>query len=156
MSADHSTNCIIAIGKSYGQDLKTQNVCLQMAPLWHLHLLPEVVGYKPSTLESGVNYSTNCTAIGKHFGLYQSTKNVCKKDHFLPISSVLSDTRGRIFSRVRPFYERVMSNLDMSTHISLWVLVAHSSFIEGAHMTKNTASGFEPSNLGSEVAGSTS
>jgi hypothetical protein len=26
-------------------------------------------------------------------------------------------------------------------HISLWVYVTHSSFIEGSHMTKNTASG---------------
>ncbi len=48
--------------------------------------------------------------------------------------------RGRIFSRVRPFYEQAVSDLDRSLHISLWVLVAHSLFIEGSQMTKNTAS----------------
>jgi hypothetical protein len=30
-----------------------------------------------------------------------------------------------------------VSNLDRSMHRSLWVLVAHSSFIEGSHTTKN-------------------
>ncbi len=33
-----------------------------------------------------------------------------------------------------------MSDLDRSMHRTLWVLVAHSLFIEGLHMTKNTAS----------------
>ncbi len=33
-----------------------------------------------------------------------------------------------------------MSDLDRSMHRSLWVWVAHSSFIEGSHTTKNTAS----------------
>ncbi len=33
-----------------------------------------------------------------------------------------------------------MSDVDRSMHISLWALVAHSSFIEGSHTTKNTAS----------------
>jgi hypothetical protein len=51
-------------------------------------------------------------------------------------------TRGHIFSHVRPFFERAVSNLDRSMHISLWVKVAHSSFIEGSHATKNTASGY--------------
>ncbi len=37
---------------------------------------------------------------------------------------------GRIFSCVRPFYERAVSDLDRSTNRSLWVQVAHSSFIE--------------------------
>ncbi len=50
-------------------------------------------------------------------------------------------SRGRIFSHVRPLYEWAVSDLDRSMHRSLWVLVAHSSFIEGCHMTKNTASG---------------
>ncbi len=50
---------------------------------------------------------------------------------------------GRIFSRVRPAYERAVSDLDRSMHISLWVWVAHSLFIEGSHMTKNTASGIK-------------
>ncbi len=37
-----------------------------------------------------------------------------------------------------------MSNLDRKMHRSLWVLVAHSSFIEGSLTTKNTASGACP------------
>ncbi len=47
-------------------------------------------------------------------------------------------TRGHIFSCVQPFYEQAVSDLDRSTHRSLWVQVAHNSFIEGSHMTKNT------------------
>ncbi len=50
-------------------------------------------------------------------------------------------TRGHIFSRVQPFYERAVSNLGRSIYRSLWVYVAHSSFIEGLLKTKNTASG---------------
>jgi hypothetical protein len=53
---------------------------------------------------------------------------------------ITSVTRGRDFSHVRPFYEQAVSNLDRSMHKSLWVLDAHSSFIEGSHMTKNMAS----------------
>ncbi len=34
-----------------------------------------------------------------------------------------------------------MNDLDSSMHRSLWVSVAHSSFIEGSHTTKTTASG---------------
>ncbi len=49
-------------------------------------------------------------------------------------------TRGSIFSHVRPFYEQAVSDLDRSMHRSLWVQVAHNSFIEGSHATKNTAS----------------
>jgi hypothetical protein len=33
-----------------------------------------------------------------------------------------------------------VSDLDRAMHRSLWVLVAHISFIEGSHTTKNTAS----------------
>ncbi len=51
--------------------------------------------------------------------------------------------RGRNFSHVRPFDERAVSDLDRSMHRSLWALVTHSSFIEGSHTTKNTASGTE-------------
>ncbi len=47
--------------------------------------------------------------------------------------------RGYIFSRVRPFYERAVSDLDKSMHRYLWAWVTHGSFIEGLHMTKNTA-----------------
>jgi hypothetical protein len=48
---------------------------------------------------------------------------------------------GRIFSHVRPFYEQAVSDLDRYRHGSLWVQVAHSSLIQGLHMTKNTAYG---------------
>ncbi len=44
---------------------------------------------------------------------------------------------GHIFSHVRPFYEWAVSNLDRSMRRSLWVLITHSSFIEGSHTTKN-------------------
>jgi hypothetical protein len=49
--------------------------------------------------------------------------------------------RGPVFSHVQPFYEQAVSDIDRYLHISLWVWVAHRSFIEGLHMTKNTASG---------------
>ncbi len=41
---------------------------------------------------------------------------------FLSCLHILSRThsRGRIFSRVRPFYERAVSDLDRSMHRSLW------------------------------------
>ncbi len=45
-----------------------------------------------------------------------------------------------IFSHVRPFCERAVNNLDRSMHRSLWVQVAHSSFIVGSHRAKNMAS----------------
>jgi hypothetical protein len=54
---------------------------------------------------------------------------------------MLLENRGRIFSHVRPFYERAVSDLGRPMHRSLWVYVAHSSFIEVSHTTKNTASG---------------
>jgi len=44
---------------------------------------------------------------------------------------------GHIFSCVRPFCERALSDLDRSMNRSLWVQVAHRSFIEGSHVTKN-------------------
>ncbi len=50
-------------------------------------------------------------------------------------------SKNGIFGRVRPLYERAVSNQDRSMHRSLWVYVAHSLFIEGSHKTKNTASG---------------
>jgi hypothetical protein len=49
-------------------------------------------------------------------------------------------TRDCIFSHLRPSYEQAVSDQDRSMHISPWVQVAHSSFIEGSHTTKNTAS----------------
>jgi hypothetical protein len=48
-------------------------------------------------------------------------------------------TRGHISSRVRPFYERAVSDLDPYRSMIRPVYVAHSLFIEGSHMTKNTA-----------------
>jgi len=50
-------------------------------------------------------------------------------------------SRAHIFSCVRPFYKRAMSDLDRSMNRSLWVKVAHNSFIEGLHTTKNMGSG---------------
>ncbi len=47
---------------------------------------------------------------------------------------------NRILSHVRPFYEQAVSGLDRLMHRSLWVLVAHNSFMEGSHTTKNTVS----------------
>jgi hypothetical protein len=61
-------------------------------------------------------------------------------------SNPKSALTGRIFSHVRPLYERAMSDLYRSMHRSLWVWVAHSLFLEGLHMTKNTASAFKASN----------
>ncbi len=49
-------------------------------------------------------------------------------------------SRGHIFSCVRPSYEWAVSDLDRPMNISLWVQVAHSSFIELSQTTKNTAS----------------
>jgi len=52
----------------------------------------------------------------------------------------ICESKGRIFSHVWPFYERAVSNLDPLRSMHRPVLVAHSSFIEGSHKTKNTAS----------------
>jgi hypothetical protein len=49
-------------------------------------------------------------------------------------------SKSCIFSHVQPFYERAVSNWNRSMNKSLWASVAHSSFMEGSHMTKNTAS----------------
>ncbi len=53
-----------------------------------------------------------------------------------PVFNYRIGSSDSIFSHVRPFYERALSNVDRSIQISLWVSVAHSSFIEGSHMTK--------------------
>ncbi len=60
---------------------------------------------------------------------------------FGSMTFIIRPTRGRIFSCVWPSYEQAISDLDRSINISLWIWVAHSSFTEGSHMTKNTASG---------------
>ncbi len=49
--------------------------------------------------------------------------------------------RGCIFSHVRLFYEQAVSNLGRLRSMHIPVYVAHSSFIEGLHTTKNKASG---------------
>ena len=79
---------------------------------------------------------------------FQPYQMFASKAKSLPLWSTLQvchscvGSWGHIFSRVWPFYERAVSDLDWSMHISLWVYVAHSSFIVGLHTTKNTASGF--------------
>ncbi len=55
-------------------------------------------------------------------------------------------TSGRaskaVFLVVRdPSLNEFLRDLDRYMHITLWVQVAHRFFIEGFHMTKNTASG---------------
>jgi hypothetical protein len=59
---------------------------------------------------------------------------------FLVVSS-LDLSRGHIFSPLQSFYEWAVSNLDSQRSMHKPVLVAHSSFIEWSHMTKNTALG---------------
>ncbi len=51
-----------------------------------------------------------------------------------------NSSRGHIFSCVRPFCERAVSDLDPQRYIHRPVQVAHSSFIGGSHTTKNTDS----------------
>ncbi len=41
---------------------------------------------------------------------------------------------------MQPFYEQVLSDLDAKRSMQRPVYVAHSSFIEGSHMTNNTDS----------------
>ncbi len=49
--------------------------------------------------------------------------------------NTFKSSEDKFFSHVRSFYEQAVIK-----HRSLWVQVAHSSFIEGSHTTKNTAS----------------
>ncbi len=51
-----------------------------------------------------------------------------------------SQLTGLIFSHVRPFYERAVSNIDPKRSMYRPVQVAHSLFVEGSHTTKNTGS----------------
>jgi hypothetical protein len=64
-------------------------------------------------------------------------KLACASDKFLLSSNRL---KGHLSCQRPYFYERAVSDLDRSINISLWVKVVHSSFTEGSHMTKNTAS----------------
>ncbi len=48
---------------------------------------------------------------------FENCKQSLEYQHLL----LLSDIKGCIFSRVRPFNEQVISNLDRSMHRSLWV-----------------------------------
>jgi hypothetical protein len=49
-------------------------------------------------------------------------------------------TRGHIFSHVLPFYERAVSDLDLRD-LCIDLFRSLSSFIDGSHVAKNTASG---------------
>ncbi len=69
--------------------------------------------------------------------MVQLTKRVSK---FTSKKFYEIDSRGCNCSHVRPFYERVVSDLGPQRSIHRPVWVAHSSFIEGSHTTKNTAS----------------
>jgi hypothetical protein len=60
---------------------------------------------------------------------------------YIYILCFIEESRGHIFSCVRPFYEKAVSDLDRSSYISMGV--AQSSFIEGSHMTKNMASDYK-------------
>ncbi len=74
------------------------------------------------------------------FSLFRN--NICLHSlNFVNIWSLGFGVRGCIFGHAQPFCEQAVSDLDRSMHRSLWVQVAHSSFIEGSLMTKNTASG---------------
>ncbi len=53
-----------------------------------------------------------------------------------------------------PYYERAVSDLDRSKHRSLWVRVAHSSFIEGSLTTKNKASDYNVPKFSTGIIGS--
>ncbi len=52
----------------------------------------------------------------------------------------VGEARGCIFSRVRPFYGQAVSNQHPYRSMHRPFYVAHRLFIEGSHMTKNTAS----------------
>ncbi len=75
-----------------------------------------------------------------------TVKGLTEQHIFMYSNNQLTDgssekvNRGHIFSHVWPFYERVVSNLDRSMHITLLIQVAHSSFIEGSLTTENMAS----------------
>jgi hypothetical protein len=75
-----------------------------------------------------------CFSPAKFFTLFSFSLNV---SGFI---KKLKEIRGCIFSCAQPFYELTVSDLERPMHRPLWVWVAHSSFIEGSHMTKNTAS----------------
>ncbi len=81
-------------------------------------------------------------------GVVQQVEQVTHDLKFDSLHPVAAGTRAHIFSCVRPFYERAVSDLDRSIHRSLWVQVAHRSFIEGSPMTKNTAPG---ENIGEKI-----
>ncbi len=81
--------------------------------------------------------------------LFSAQKMLCqfnRKNQFIQTVTTgpyeINTTRGCSFSHVRPFYERAESNLNPCRSMHKSVQVAHSSFIEGSHTTKNTASVF--------------
>jgi hypothetical protein len=106
-------------------------------------MLSTVNGHRKNTLGRESDSSFYNYVVHKNaFGSYPKYYNVLIIFVMLwtCVFFILSHFWGRIFSHVWPFYEWAVSDLDRSMHRSLWVYVAHSSLIEGSHMTKNTAS----------------
>ncbi len=70
------------------------------------------------------------------------------KEHWLQIYPPLSHfdhfvmRPEAIFSHLRPFYEPAVSDLDPQRFMHRPVQVAHNSFIDGLHTTKNMSSDF--------------
>ncbi len=82
---------------------------------------------------------TSCN--GQTFkNLFFFQKILIKRTNFKCEQCLVCMSRGRIFSRVRPFYEWAVRDLDRPMHRSLWVYVTHSLLIEGSHTTNNTTS----------------
>ncbi len=81
-----------------------------------------------------VNEDSQNEEVSDSFHFFQSQNvynNYTELFCNVAVAGEFSVTRGHIFSRVRPFYEQAVSNLDRSMYISPWVKVAHSSFMEG-------------------------
>ncbi len=55
--------------------------------------------------------------------------------------SLLQAPEAVLLVECDPSMNELWCDMDRSMHRSLWAYVTHSSFIEGSHMTKNTASG---------------
>jgi hypothetical protein len=70
-----------------------------------------------------------------------------KQSHGGAMTYTKTTSWGCIFSHVRPFHERAVSDLGRYMHRSPWVMIPHSSFIEGSHTTKNTASACSAASL---------
>ncbi len=66
--------------------------------------------------------------------------------HFARLERLVREKHSSLLGQFITYEEKSVvntapvSDLDRYMHRSLWVYVAHSSFIEGSHITKNTAS----------------